>query len=73
MCEHLVEPCFVELEVSGRERTFIVERTRDDVAHPCTVDDVAGVLSMVDATHIDGLSIVLFRQPTRKQEVLNPV
>ena len=73
MCEELVAPCFVELEVAGQKRTFIVEKTRNDSVHVCTVDDIARMLTMIDAAHIDGLSVVVFRQPTRKQELLDPV
>jgi hypothetical protein len=72
MIKDLDEPVFVELAVGGAVRTFVVERTRDDSAYPCTVDDVARVLDAVDPIDIDGLQLVIFRQPTRKQAVLSP-
>lgn len=71
--EAVNDPNFVEIEVAGEVRTFVVERTRADTAHPCTPDDVVRVLSYVPANDIYGLDIVVFRQPTRKQERLSPV
>jgi hypothetical protein len=73
MLEDLHNPNFVELTVGGTVRTFIVEQTRDDSAHPCTVDDVARVLDMVTPEDLQGLQLIVFRQPTRKQASLSPV
>jgi hypothetical protein len=73
MIEDLDDPNFVEMSVSGELRTFVVERTRNDSMHPCTVDDVAAVLDMIDPDHLEGLKLIILRQPTRKQTTISPV
>jgi hypothetical protein len=41
--------------------------------HPCTVDDVATVLGMIAPQDLEGLKLIIFRQPTRKQATISPV
>jgi hypothetical protein len=73
MIEDLDEPNFVEMAIAGELRTFVVERTRDDSIHPCTVDDVATVLGMIEPHHLEDLKLIILRQPTRKQVTISPV
>ncbi|MCB0994094.1 MAG: hypothetical protein KDB21_03310 [Acidimicrobiales bacterium] len=71
--DRFVEPCFVELDIAGETVMFVVERTRADAAHACTVDDVARMLAVVDPSHISLLGLVVLRQPTRTQQRLASV
>jgi hypothetical protein len=73
MLEDLDSPSFVEIAIAGELRTFVVERTREDSMHPCTVDDVSAVLGMIAPQDLDGLKLIIFRQPTRKQATISPV
>ncbi len=73
MIEDLDSPNFVDMMISGEMRTFVVERTREDSMHPCTVDDVATVLGMIAQRDLEDLKLIIFRQPTRKQAMLSPV
>jgi len=63
----------VTRQVHGERVTFLVERTRPDRWHPCTVDDVTRVLRALPARDTEALELVVLRQPTRKQELLSPV
>lgn len=59
--------------VSGRPIRFFVQATRADCVHPCTVDDIAHLLSQMPAGDWEGIEAILLRQPRRKEEVLAPV
>lgn len=69
----LADPRFVEVEVAGAVRSVVVERTRPGAMHACTVDDIVEMLEQVDAAHLVDLDLIVLRQPTRKQESLEPV
>jgi hypothetical protein len=57
----------------GRSITFLVERTRTDCYHACTVDDIAHVLQYIPPTDLEGIELIVLRQPKRKEEILNPL
>ena len=52
---------------------FFVESPTRDCCYACTVDDVARLLSEVPLDDWAGNSAIVFRQPTRKQDLLRPV
>ena len=52
---------------------FFVEPPIRDCRYACTVDDVARLLSEVPVDDWAGISAIVFRQPTRKQDLLRPV
>jgi hypothetical protein len=60
-------------DLHGRPITFIVERTRPDSYHACTVDDIAHLLEYVAPTDLEGIDLIVLRQPKRKEEILNPL
>jgi len=64
----------VHRQVAGRRRTFLVERTRADCWHACTIDDLCRILSHMPAADLAGPDLLfILRQPTRKQQLLAPV
>jgi len=71
--ERLTEYREVTRQVHGERVTFLVERTRPDRWHACTVDDVTRVLRALPASDQEIFELVVLRQPTRKQELLSPV
>ena len=71
--ETLTEATVVKRIFNGRELTFVVEKTRTDVCHACTPDDLGRVLSNLPAEDVAGIDFFLLRQPKRKEEVLSPV
>jgi hypothetical protein len=62
----------VKRSVGSHEITFLVEHTREDCVHACTVNDIFHVLSLVPASDLESLDTVVMRQSTRKQALVNP-
>ena len=60
------------VDVNGKSVDFFVEETSGGCIHACSVDDVAHLLSKVPDSDWPGLRIVVLRQPTRKQRILDP-
>jgi hypothetical protein len=71
--EVLVNPIAITRMIQNQEITFIVEPAYADWFYPCTVDDVAQVLSLVPEDDLEGIELIIFRQPTRKQNHQNYV
>ncbi|HXG86340.1 MAG TPA: hypothetical protein VNI84_20140 [Pyrinomonadaceae bacterium] len=63
----------VERIIKGYSITFLVEETRDECVHACTVDDITYVLQNIPAADLEDLPLIILRQPKRKEEILNPV
>ena len=59
--------------IRGRRTWFFVEPPTRDCCYACTVDDVARLLSEVPVDDWAGISSIVFRQPTRRQDLLRPV
>src|SRR5262249_2560248 len=71
--EKLTEYKVTERSVHSRPLHFIVERTRVDSYHACTVDDIARILRHVPSPDFHGIDFIVLRQPKRKEEIINPV
>lgn len=59
--------------IHGRVIRFVIERPRAGVSYAVTIDDVVRVLWMIPKPDLEGIKLVVFRQPTRKQNLLRPV
>jgi hypothetical protein len=71
--ENLTEYKVVDRMVHSRPLPFIVERTRADSCHACTIDDIARVLQHAPSSDFQGIDFVVLRQPKRKEEIISPV
>jgi len=71
--ENLTEYKIVLRSVHSRSLPFIVERTRADSCHACTIDDIARVLQHAPSSDFQGIDFIVLRQPKRKEEIINPV
>ncbi|HEU0177246.1 MAG TPA: hypothetical protein VFV58_23520 [Blastocatellia bacterium] len=71
--ENLTEYKVAERTVHSRSLPFIVEKTRADSCHACTVDDIARVLQYAPFSDFFGIDFIVLRQPKRKEEIINPV
>jgi hypothetical protein len=71
--ENLTDFKVAERLVHSRGLSFIVEKTRADSYHACTVDDIAHVLRHIPSHDFDGIDFIVLRQPKRKEEIINPV
>jgi hypothetical protein len=58
--------------INGHEFVFVVEKTRADAYHACSVADVAFMLSHIPAEDYGEMRFIVFRQPKRKEEILSP-
>ncbi len=63
MGDHRVE----DRAIANRAVRFVIEANALGCIHPCTVEDVARVLSTLPQSDWAGLQTFVFRQPTRKQ------
>lgn len=63
----------VKRQIEGECVNFIIEELNTNWVHSCTVDDVATVLSLIPAPDWVGIKTIIFRQPTRKQAIINSV
>lgn len=71
--ERIGEHIAGQWRVGSQEVRFIVEKLRQGWLHPCTIGDVIRVLGRIPEADWAGIRTIVFRQPTRKQSVLNPV
>jgi hypothetical protein len=71
--ERLTEYKKITHVINGHEFIFIVEKTRADCYHACSVADVAFMLAHSPAEDYGDLRYIVFRQPKRKEEILSPV
>lgn len=62
----------VHRHIDGVAMTFIVEATLGGWSHACSLDDICQVLRSVPKADWRGISLILLRQPQRKQAILNP-
>ena len=53
--------------------TFLVEPPRPDCFYPCTVEDICILLELVPEEDLQGIELIIFRQPTRKQMLISSV
>ena len=59
--------------INGNRFQFVVEQTRDDSIHSCTINDCAEILRHIPPADYGRLKLVILRQPKRKEEILNSV
>src|SRR6478752_2086687 len=71
--ERLRTPREYAFLVHGSRRVALVEEPGQGCVYGCTVLDLAKLLSLVSPADVDGLDLFLFRQPTNKQRILEPV
>lgn len=71
--ERLEEPVTITRCVGRAQFIFVVEPTRSGFAHACTIDDLVHVLERIPVADLEGLQMVLLRQPKKKEVVLSRV
>ncbi|WP_190343156.1 hypothetical protein [Leptolyngbya sp. FACHB-36] len=59
--------------VGEREITILVEPVQPGFLHACTPDDIVQVLSLLPSKDVESISLVVLRQPKRKERLLSPV
>ncbi len=69
--EALKAPIAIPVTIGECGLTVLVECPRPDCFYPCSVEDALAVLNAVPQDDLDGLELLIFRQPTRKQRTLS--
>jgi len=72
-CHQLGEHTQVIRKVNQKDYCFLVEHARTDSCHACTIDDLVTMLSLLDPGSLEGIQLIVLRQPKRKEETLCPV
>lgn len=69
-CHKFEKYSSVSRVINNKEYIFIVENTRTHCCHACTIDDLVKIIALVPTSSIEGLNIIILRQPKRKEETL---
>ena len=59
--------------VNEKEYHFVIENTRSNCCHACTVDDLIKMISFIPIDSLKDLSLIILRQPKKKEDTLFPV
>lgn len=71
--EKLGETTHVQKEINGQTISFIIEKTRKNSCHACTIEDIERVLANIPVRYYEGLNTIILRQPNAKEELFSPV
>ncbi|MGH1384534.1 hypothetical protein [Kordia sp.] len=71
--ERLEEYNVVKRTINNHTFKFVVEKTRENSFHACTIDDLETILAQIPKDHYGDLELIILRQPTRKEENLKAV
>ncbi|MCH2228702.1 MAG: hypothetical protein MK105_00050 [Crocinitomicaceae bacterium] len=71
--ERLGEYKTVEKIINGHKFRFVVEKTRQNSFHACTIEDIEIIISQIPKKDYGELELIILRQPTRKEENLKSV
>jgi hypothetical protein len=58
--------------LNGNKLSFFMERIKPGWFYACSIQDILAILRNVPAADLAGMNAILFRQPTRKQAIVNP-
>lgn len=59
--------------INDHEFTFVIEKTREGCQHACTINDVERIIKSIPTEDYGSLSLIIFRQPKRKETILSSV
>jgi len=62
-----------EVAINGNELLFVVEETRSDSQHACSIEDITTLIEHITPEDCKGLKFIILRQPKRKENILSPV
>ena len=63
----------VKRKFASRTLTFLIEENTRNCKHFSSVSDVCEIFKYIPWADWDGLETIIFRQPTKKQEIMSPV
>lgn len=71
--ERLGEYKTVKKVINGHAFKFVIETTRKNSFHACTIEDIEQILLHIPREDYGELELIILRQPKRKEENLKPV
>jgi len=71
--ENLVDCYTVKKTINDHEFVFIVEKTKPNYKHACSIDDIIGIISYIQQEDYGDLRYFVLRQPKKKEVILSPV
>jgi len=57
--------------VNGKVYYFIIEKLKPDYTYTCSVDEICEVLSHCPVDDLEGLGLIILRQPKKKEEIFS--
>jgi hypothetical protein len=70
--ERLVDYKKIKRTINGHDFLFIIELTRKNSKHSCTVNDIETIIEQIPQENYGELKFIVLRQPKRKEETLSP-
>ena len=58
--------------VNGKVYYFLIEKLKPEYTYTCSIDEICEVLSHCPVEDLVGLSLIILRQPKKKEEILSP-
>jgi hypothetical protein len=71
--EKLNNPVTFKRIIKTHEIRFLVEPVQPGFFHACTPDDIVQILELLPQKHIEGINLIVLRQPKRKERILDLV
>nr|WP_297169259.1 hypothetical protein [uncultured Dysgonomonas sp.] len=71
--EKLTEYTKRKISINGHEFIFVVEDLQTGFQYSCSLDDIVTQLSKIPNTDYGDLKFIVFRQPKKKERMLEPV
>jgi hypothetical protein len=59
--------------INGHEFLFVIEETRENSLHACSVNDLEKIIQQVPKEDYGDLKFIILKQPKRKEELISPV
>ena len=63
----------IERQINGWKFTFIVEKTKKDWFHACTIEDLEMILQHIPSAYYGDLRTIVLRQPKRTETIFSSV
>lgn len=70
--ENLESAELYQREINGKRYSFAVEKLKRGYRHICSVDEICDVIKYVPEEDLEGLSLIVLRQPKKKEEIFSP-
>ncbi len=59
--------------INNHEFVFVVEKTRENSVHTCSINDIVKVISNIPVEDYGDLKFIVLRQPKRKEQIISSV